>query len=72
MEPLTHTTDQAVAACDACRFQQVAQVEFRNLRDDLGELKTRVHDLERTLARGVMLLIANLAGLLVAIAKELL
>lgn len=58
--------------CDVCSFQQVARVEFRNLAEDLRELKARVHDLERTLARGVMLLIANLAGLIVAIAKELL
>jgi hypothetical protein len=72
METLTRTTDHLPDSCDPCAFQRVAQVEFRNLADDLRELKDRVHDLERTIARGVMLLIANLAGLIVAIARELL
>lgn len=72
MDALDRTTERPLESCDPCSFQHVAQVEFRNLSDDLRELKTRVHDLERTLARGVMLLVANLAGLLVAIAKEVL
>lgn len=71
MDALGRAAERGVEPCKACSFQQVAEVEFRTLGEDLRELKTRVHELERTLARGVMLLIANLTGLLVALAKEM-
>ena len=52
-------------------FERVAEVQFKNLHNDLDELKTRVRGLEEKLTRGVMLLVANLAGVVVMLAREL-
>lgn len=52
-------------------FEEVTRVQFDHVRGDLGELKTRVGALEATLARGVLLLVANLAGVVVMLAREL-
>jgi hypothetical protein len=60
------------APCTACAFERVASVEFRNIGEDLKELKARVGTLEATLARGVMLLIANLAVMVVHLVQRLL
>jgi len=49
----------------------VFTVQFRSLGEDLQELKERVNRLEQTLARGVTLLIANLAGMVVTLARQL-
>jgi hypothetical protein len=49
----------------------VYTLQFQNLREDLGELKERVRRLEVTLARGVLLLIGNLAGMIVMLAQQL-
>jgi hypothetical protein len=46
-------------------------VQFQNLTGDLEELKDRVRRLEQTLARGVMLLVANLAGVALMLAQQL-
>ncbi len=51
-------------------FEMVANVQFNHLREDLSELKTRVHGLETALSRGVMLLLANLTGVAVMLARE--
>lgn len=40
------------------------QVEYRQLAANLDELKGRVGQVEATLARGVLLLVANLAAVL--------
>ncbi len=56
--------------CDACAFEKVAEVQFRNLGEDLRELKDRVGRLETTLARGVLLLVANLVGVIVTLAGQ--
>lgn len=40
------------------------QVEYRQLAANLEELKGRVGQVEATLARGVLLLVANLAAVL--------
>jgi len=55
-----------------CDFKRFYEVETNGLREDLRELKERVSHLEATLARGVLLLVANLAGVIVTLARELL
>ncbi len=55
---------------DRCRYEMAYQVQFQNLREDLNELKVRVGRLESTLARGVMLLVANLVGVVVMLAHQ--
>ncbi len=56
----------------ACAFERAAQVEFRNLSGAVSELKERMTRLEQTLARGVALLVANLAGMAIMLAGRLL
>ena len=55
-----------------CPYERVYAVEIRNIREDLQELKARVGRLEVTLARGVMLLVANLVGVVMTFAQQLL
>jgi len=54
-----------------CKYEMVYTVQFQNLREDLTELKERVRRLETTLARGVILLVANLAGMVTMLAQQL-
>ena len=54
---------------DECPFEGVFRVELRSLHEDLKEVKERVGRLEQTLARGVLLLVANLAGIVVTLAR---
>ncbi len=54
-----------------CPYAVVFEVETKNLREDLRELKERVKALETTLARGVMLLIANLVAVSVSLFQQL-
>lgn len=53
------------------RYEVAYTLQFQHLREDLGELKERVRRLETTLARGVMLLIGNLAGMIMMLAQQL-
>lgn len=53
-----------------CRYEMAYAVQFQNLREDLCELKDRVRRLESTLARGVMLLVANLAGMVMMLVQQ--
>jgi hypothetical protein len=53
-----------------CRYEMAYTLQFQNLRDDLNELKERVGRLESTLARGVLLLVANLAGVVMMLAQQ--
>ncbi|HDP34133.1 MAG TPA: hypothetical protein ENN29_03370 [Candidatus Hydrogenedentes bacterium] len=55
-----------------CAFEQVAQVEFRNLAGSVRELKERMTRLEQTLAKGIGLLVANLAGMVIMLMGRLL
>ncbi len=55
----------------SCAFERVYEVEMRGLHEDLRELKERVLGLETVLARGVLLLVANLAGVAVTLAMGL-
>ena len=54
-----------------CPHKPVHDIQWSTLREDLSELKTRVQRLETTLARGVTLLIANLAGVVVTLLRQL-
>ena len=58
--------------CEPCPYERAYEVQFRNVEADLLELKERVRRLEVTLARGVMLLVANLACVVAALAEQLL
>lgn len=65
MQPLTSCTTQ-------CAFERAAQVEFRSLAESVREVKERMTRLEAALGRGVALLLANLAGMAVMLAGQLL
>lgn len=54
-----------------CRYEKVYSVQFEHLQADLSELKDRVRRLETTLARGVALLVANLVGVVMMLAQQL-
>lgn len=60
------------AGCEACPYQMVHEVQFRKVEENLSDLRERVQRLETTLARGVMLLIANLACVIGTLAQQLL
>lgn len=55
--------------CEMCPYEKVYTVQFDKLTEDLKELKERVRSLEATLARGVLLLVANLAGVVVMLVR---
>jgi hypothetical protein len=55
---------------DTCRYEAACAVQFQSLREDLNEVKERVGRLESTLARGVMLLVANLVGVVMMLAQQ--
>ncbi len=57
---------------ERCRYEAVYSLQFQNLRDDLNELKDRVRSLETTLGRGVTLLLANLVGVVITLAEQIL
>ncbi|MBI5093492.1 MAG: hypothetical protein HZB26_13755 [Candidatus Hydrogenedentes bacterium] len=52
-------------------YERLYQLQFENLNRDLNELKDRVKSLEVALARGVMLLVANLAGVVIMLAQQI-
>lgn len=60
------------AGSEYCPYEKVHEVQLRNLTSDLNELKDRVRSVEVTLGRGVMLLVANLAGVVTMLARQLL
>ncbi len=55
-----------------CPYEKVYAVQFEGVREDLRELKARVGRLETTLARGVLLLMANLVGVAMTLAQQVL
>jgi len=57
---------------DEYGYREVAEVQFRNLSAQITELKDRVQRLETTVARGVLLLVANLFGIAASLASQLL
>ena len=58
--------------CPTCEYEKLYTVQFNALAADLKELKERVRRLETTLARGVLLLVANLMGVALTLAEQLL
>lgn len=62
----------AVMDCERCGYRQAYEFQMNSLNEDLRELKQRVQRLETTLARGVMLLVANLAAVIMSLAQQLL
>ncbi len=50
--------------------REVYDAEFRLLESKLMDLKDRVVRLETTMARGVLLLVANLAGVVMSLAQQ--
>lgn len=56
---------------EPCPYEKAYSIQFDRLRDDLNELKDRVCRLEATLARGVMLLVANLVAVVMTLAQQL-
>lgn len=55
---------------ETASYREVAEVQFRHVSTQLNELKDRVDRLESTLTRGVMLLMANLVGVAVSLAQQ--
>ena len=58
--------------CDLCPMEKVHRVEYRFLSANVSEVKVRVAKLEAQLARGILLLVANLTGVVITLAKALL
>lgn len=59
-------------ACVPCPYERAYDVQLKNLTGDLDELKTRVGALETTLNRGLLLLVANLVGVILTLAQQIL
>ena len=55
---------------DASLQREVYDAEFRLLESKLMDVKDRVVRLESTMARGILLLVANLAGVLMSLAQQ--
>lgn len=55
----------------SCPFHAAYDVQFRSLAQDIQNLNDRVKAVEATVNRGLMLLVANLASVIVMLAKEL-
>ena len=58
--------------CEECPQREVNEVEFRLIDTKLRDLKERVEKLETAMTRGLMLLVANLVGIVVSLAQQLL
>ena len=56
--------------CETCPSREVQEVEYRLLDGKLGDLKDRVEKLETAMTRGLMLLVANLAGIVINLAQQ--
>ena len=57
--------------CNECKYAAVYEVQMGTLREDLAELKARMDRLEALLSRGVLLLVANLTGVVIALAHQI-
>ena len=55
---------------DASLQREVYAAEFRLLESKLMDLKDRVVRLESTMGRGILLLVANLAGVVMSLAQQ--
>ena len=59
------------STCESCPQREVNEVEFRLLDTKLRDLKERVEKLETAMGRGLMLLVANLVGIVVGLAQQI-
>ena len=59
-----------VESFDANLQRELNDAEFRLLESKLMDLKDRVVRLESTMARGILLLVANLAGVVMSLAQQ--
>ena len=55
-----------------CPYEPLYSLQVETVREDIRDVKERVDRLEGTLARGVLLLVANLIGVTVTLAQQLL
>ena len=55
--------------CESCSRERVHEVEYRVLSESLKEVKDRVSRVETALGRGVLLLMANLVGMVISLAE---
>ena len=55
---------------DPCRYEMAYALQFENMHEDLSDVKERVERLESTLARGMTLLVANLVGVVMMLAQQ--
>jgi len=62
----------AAPAGERCPYSIVYEIQVANLAEDIKELKARVQSLETTLARGVLLLVANLVAVVISLGQQLL
>ncbi len=58
-------------SCEVCGCGQAHAFRLKSLDEDVREVKERVQRLETTLARGMMLLVANLAAVCMSLAQQL-
>ena len=54
-----------------CVYERIARVEFRSLREDMLEVKSRVGQLEKFVLHGLVLMLANLAAVGVVLVERL-
>ncbi len=64
-------TVPVTAECSPCPYEMAYDVQFRKVEENLEDMRQRVRRLETVLARGVMLLIANLACVVGTLAQQL-
>lgn len=57
---------------ESCRYEQAYQLQFRHLERGMEDIKQRVNTLEQILARAILLLVANLAGVITLLARQVL
>ena len=57
--------------CGKCPMERVREVEYRLLSGKLMDVKGRVERLETQLGRGILLLVANLAGVVTTLVREI-
>jgi hypothetical protein len=71
-------TNNATSPCETphatsqCPYSIVYEIQVNNLAEDIKELKARIQSLETTLARGVLLLVANLVAVVISLGQQLL
>lgn len=54
-----------------CPYEPLHAMQMSTMREDVRDVKDRVRRLEGTLARGVLLLVANLIGVTITLAQQL-